>query len=105
MGQPIDAPLFIVLFLRFVKFEKQKHVCFVSHEFEFEFEFESYVIGYKTYKRTWTPVINEGLSTEREPESPHENTPLELSKTSKKSIKFHENFLSIMQLLGWLELL
>ena len=35
-----------------------------------EYEFESYVTGRQIYKKIWTPVINEDLSTETEPENP-----------------------------------
>ena len=36
----------------------------------YEFEFVSYVTGRRIYKNTLTPVINEELSIEMEPENP-----------------------------------
>ena len=37
-----------------------------------EFQIESYVTWYHIYKKSWAPVINEELSTEMEPENPHD---------------------------------
>lgn len=48
-----------------------------------KFEFQSYVTGHHIYKKTWTPVMDEELLTETEPENPHDKYAVKVAKNEQ----------------------